>query len=344
MVKKQLSFSILIPVYKGSLYLKQSLESITRQKFPYLEIVVVDDNNPLDKDEIESTKKILNELSHLPNSKIRYYKNNINLGSQGTIKKLASLAKGDILFYLCQDDILLNGALKKTNDAFFLAKDIGAVTRPFFWFDDDVSKPLRAVLPPDRQNDTILSLFEGEEAVKSIFGSVGQISGLAYRKNFIQTPFHLDIFPGHIYPFAGILKRHKCVFLKDFTVAVRIKSSQSRQISSIYNTSPLASWIKMFNSVYKERKYDHVRRQGINHIATHYEGLVQIKNFGPKGAVEREIKLHIKYYWPSIFQPKFWFFVFITLLLPRRLLLPLSDTFKRVFLSKNISITTNHRR
>lgn len=398
---KQLAFSILIPVYKGSSYLRDALQSIFQQDFKPLEIIICDDNNPADRDEIKKTKEIIysfcrkNEakadLFNKTNNKvgvtsevtlreadcdvgrrasqersiasdriyfvgkIKYLKNKTNLGSQGNIKKLASLAQGDILFYLCQDDILLKNALRMTHDAFIKNKNIGAVTRPFYWFDDDVSKPIRAVFPPDKYYDTVLSIFAGEQSVKSIFGSVGQISGLAYRKNFIDTSFNTDIFPGHIYPFAGILKTHNCVFLKDFTVAVRIKSSQSRTISSIYSTSPLESWVNMFNTVYKNNKKrkiggmaestfldeSDVKKLGIKHIATHYEGLVQIKNFGPRGALLREIKNHVKYYWPSIFSPKFWFYVLLTVLLPRRLLLPLSDTFKRLILSRTIRISTN---
>ncbi len=335
MKKKQLSFSILIPVYKGSAYLKDALDSIYKQDFPFIEIIIADDNRLSDKEEIQKTKTI---ISQFKDGRIKYIKNKINLGSQGNIKKLASLAKGDILFYLCQDDVLLDKALRITNDAFVKYKNIGAVTRPYFWFEDDISRPVRAVFPPDQTKDTILSIFDGENAVQYIFGSVGQISSLAYRKNFIETPFNTDIFPGHIYPFAGILKKHNCVFLKDFTVAVRIKSSQSRTISSIYHESPLGSWVKMFNTVYKEKKYETVRKQGIKHIATHYEGLVQIKNFGPKGALIREIGTHLRTFRGSLFQPKFWFFVLITVPLPKKLLLFLSDTYKRIVLSRAIKI------
>lgn len=394
---KQLVFSILIPVYKGSSYLRDALQSIFEQDFQPLEIIICDDNNLADRNEIEKTMEIISSFTSkqlqdqgkigvtnevtlreadcgflaeprrregivsdriyfASESKIKYFKNKTNLGSQGNIKKLASLAKGDVLYYLCQDDILLKNALQNTHDAFINNKNIGAVTRPFYWFEEDVTKPIRAIFPPDRQKDTALSIFDGEQTIKYIFASVGQISGLAYRKNFIETPFHLDIFPGHVYPFAGILKRHNCVFLKDFTVAVRIKSSQSRTISSIYSTSPLESWVNMFNTVYKNNKKrkvggmaestfldeSDVKKLGIKHIATHYEGLVQIKNFGPRGALLREIKNHVKYYWPSIFHPKFWFYAFITLLLPRKLLLFISDNYKRYILastikSKNVS-------
>lgn len=332
-MNRKLKVSILIPVFKGSKYLQDALHSIYYQDFNFDEIIIVDDNQISDIQEIKKTQMIIAQFA---DQRIKYIKNNKNLGSQQTIKKLASLASGDILFYLCQDDILAKNAIQRTYDAFLLDDSIGVVTRPYFWFNDDSLKPLRAIYPPDSQKDRILSIFDEEQAIKAIFDSVGQLSGLAFKKKLITIPFHTDVFPGHIYPFAGILKRYKCVFLKDFTVAVRIQSSQSRNISSIYNTSPLESWVKMFNTVYGEKKYERVRRLGIKHIATHYVGLLQIKNFGIGRAVKKEIINIIKFHWQSIFDLKFWSYTIIILLTPRKILLKLSDAYKKYVLSRLI--------
>ena len=73
--------------------------------------------------------------------------------------------------------------------------------------------------------------------------TLDQLSGLAYRVKFMDIPFHPDCFPCHIYPFASIFKKHPVVFLKDYNVAVRIATSQTRFISSIYEKSPMQSWL-----------------------------------------------------------------------------------------------------
>lgn len=328
------SLSILIPVYKGSNYLGDALESVFRQNFSFLELIVVDDNKPEDKKEIERTKKI---VSSYKDSRVRYVKNAKNLGSQGSIKKLASLAHGDILFYLCQDDLLSSDSLKTTYDIFKKNKDVGAVVRPYFWFEKDIKNPVRVVYPPNKVRDVFFTKFDGETGVTAIFGSVGQLSGLAFRKKIIDTPFNLDVFPGHIYPIAGILKNHTIAYLHNFTVAVRIESSQARNISSTYDISPLASWIKMFTSVYKQDQYKDLRKWGIKHIVTNYVGLVQIKNFGTMRAVIQEIINTIKFYPQSLLDVKFWFYSLLALLTPRRLLVQLSDNYKRHILAKQIS-------
>lgn len=328
-----LKFSILIPVYKGAKYLRESLESIKKQNFDIYELIIIDDNHPTDKQEIKNTKKIIASFKF---RNLTYIKNKKNIGSQKTINKLATIASGEILFFLCQDDVLGKGAIQKTHDAFLLDNNIGAVTRPYFWFDDDMRRPIRAVFPYNSHNDSIISIWGDEKELSAIFGSVGQISGLAYKKKSISVPFHDDIFSGHIYPFASILKTNKCVFLKDYTIAVRIKTSQSRHIKSIYNKSPTQQWVEMFNNVYPGHKYKHIRNLGIKHIATHFVGLVQIKNFGPKGALQREIFYLLKYRWQNSLNLKFWYYVFITLLLPDNLLLLISDNYKKYILSKTI--------
>lgn len=331
--QEQLRFSICIPLYKGSHLLKRLLKNILNQSFENYEIIIADDNKPEWEKEIQKTQNI---IASFKNRKIRYIKNEKNLGCQQNIKKLASLAKNDILFYIAQDDLLSHDALRKTHDAFFLDEDIGAVTRPYFWFEHDYHKPVRAVLPPNPNKDTAISLSEGKKAVTAIFGSVGQVSGLAYRKKYIDIPFHEDIFPGHIYPFAGIAKKHTVVFLKDYTVAVSIPESQTRHLSSIYDASPTESWIRMFQAVFKEKKYRSIRALCIEHIATHYEGLVQIKNYGKTSSLYKEIVVLIRYHWKSLLNPRFWFYVFLTVFAPRKLLIALTDYYKRNILSKTL--------
>ena len=331
--KKRLSFSICIPVFKGSKVLKKALTSIIKQGFTNYEIIIGDDNPIKLKQEIEKTKKIIKFFKF---KKLTYIKNIKNLGYPKNLKNIVSYARNDVLFLLAQDDILSKDAFQKTHDAFFLKNNIGAVTRPYFWFEKDIKKPVRAVFPPNPNKNTILSLKQDKYAISNIFGSIGQLSGLAYKRKCIDIPFNENIFPAHIYPFAGILKKYDCVFLKDFTVAVGISYSQTRLNAAVYNISPTESWVNMFKQVYREKKYEKVRNLCIKHITTHYTGLVQIKNFGNMNLLLREIKILLKYHWTSIFNIKFWFYVIITIFLPKKILLFLSDNYKRHILSKKL--------
>ncbi len=332
-MKNSLTFSVCMPVYKGSKVLARALQSIMEQSFGDFEIIVGDDNPPEYHEEIKRTISIVQSFNH---GQIRYVKNLINLGSAKTLKKLVSYARNDIIFSFCQDDILLPGALQKTHDAFLLHRDVGAVTRPYYWFEKDPTEPMRAVLPYSSERDTVLSLSDGDRAIKKIFESLGQISGLAYRRKWLTTPFHKEIFVGHIYPFAGILRRHRCVYLKDFTVAVDIKYSQTRHNPSIYTPSPTRSWVDMIESVYPKKKFSRIRAVAIEQIVTHFEGLVQIKNYAGMKLYIREVLLLLHYKRSSLTSLRFWAFVVVCTCLPPRLLQFIADQYKKKFLAPNL--------
>jgi hypothetical protein len=218
--------------------------------------------------------------------------------------------------------------LRKTHDAFLLDDNVGVVTRPYFWFERDIQKPVRAVLPFDENNDRVVSIFDGKKEFMKIFESVGQLSGLAYRREFLEVPFNEECFPAHIYPFAGILRKHKCVFLKDYTVAIGIMDSQTRSVSSIYDLSPTESWLKMYRTVFAGEKYAQQRKWGEEHILTNFMGLVQLKNYAKPGVLWREIKILARERKKNLLDLKFWFFALGTLLTPRFVLIPLVDWYK----------------
>ncbi len=326
-IPKDLDFTICIPTYNGSTLIGETLKSILAQDFKNYKILVSDDN---------STDDTVNVVKSFNDSRIEVYKNQLNLGYGKNLEVLRNLAKGDILFLMGQDDVLCKGALRKTNNAFLLSEDIGAVTRPYFWFDGDIKTPVRAVRPYDRNKDSIISIFDGKKEIEKIFESVGQLSGLAYRRKFLDMPFHIDIFPAHIYPFAHILRKHKVVFLKDYTVAVRIESSMTRHNSHIYDTSPTESWIKMFETVYADEDFANVRKDCIDFMSRHYEGLIQLKTAGSMKNLAREIVLLIKYRRNNIFNVKFWMFALGTILMPKKILRSFVDSFKRNVLSKTL--------
>lgn len=322
-------FSILIPTYNRASLLKQTIESILRQSFEDYETVICDDCST---DNTEEVVKNFND------KRINYYRNKDNLGYGKNLQACYKKSTGDIIFLMGHDDILLKDALLKTYNAFKLGDDIGIVTRPYYWFYDDIKIPLRVVRPYNSERDSILSIFDGKKQMKKLFESAGQLSGLAYRKKYIDTNFHEEIFPAHIYPFASILKRYKAVYLKDYTVAVRIESSMTRHKPDIYTLSPTISWIKMFETVYSADEYNEIRIQCIDFITgTNFVGLVQLKNYASMKILLREILILIRYRWRNIFDVRFWFFSLGTILIPRNVLIWLVDNFKRKILSKRLS-------
>ncbi|MFC1644686.1 glycosyltransferase family 2 protein [Patescibacteria group bacterium] len=331
-MKNKFSFSICVPIYKASNLLGDMLDSIFAQEdFDDYEIIIGDNNSPDMVDEIKKTQEIINSYN---DPRIRYYKNEKDLGYAVNLQRIVSRAENDVIFLMAHDDILAKDAFKRTHDAFLLDENVGVVTRPYFWFEKDYHNPVRAVLPYDDKKDSVLSLESGRKAFLKIFESVGQLSGLAYRREFLEVPFNDECFPAHIYPFAGILRKHKCVFLKDYTVAVGIADSQTRTVSSTYDMSPTDSWLRMYRSVFKGDEYNMARRWGEDHILTNFMGLVQLKNYANPGVLRREIGILVKERKKNLLDLKFWFFVLGTVLTPKFVLIPLVDWYKSKVNSK----------
>lgn len=309
-----------MPVYNGGKVIGETLRSVLSQNFKNFELIICDDCSG------DNTAKIIKSFKDL---RIKYFRNKNNLGYSGNMEQCRSKATGEILYLMAQDDILGQGALLNTHHAFMASDDIGAVTRPYYWFSRKIDIPVRAKEQLNSERDTTVRISDSFQKVLTVFKTLDQFSGLALRKRFIDIPFHKDIFPCHVYPFASIFKNHPIVFLKDYNVAVRIDSSQTRSLSSIYQKSPIQSWVEMFNNIFYEKKHERLRLKFIrDFVAVNYVGLVQIKNYAKDRYLLREIYLLIKYRWQNIFVPAFWFFSLGCIFIPAFILIPLVDWYK----------------
>jgi glycosyltransferase involved in cell wall biosynthesis len=325
---RSLKYSICMPVYNGEGVIKETLCHILSQSFSDFEIIVTDDN---------SSDNTLGEVSSFNDKRIKIFKNEINLGYSRNLEACRRRCSNEIIFLMGQDDILAKDALLKTCKA-FEDDEVGAVTRPYYWFYEDIKKPVRAKSVYSLEKDAVISINDSLESVVKVFRSLDQLSGLAFRRSFMHEPFHEDVFTSHVWPFAAIFKEHKIVYLKDYTIAVRILTSQTRSVSAIYKKSPMQSWKEMFDTVYREERFKTLRSYCIkNFVAKNYVGLAQIKNYSKLRYLVREIFLLIRYRWVNIFDLRFWAFALGALVMPRKLLIFLVDSFKNKVLSKRLS-------
>jgi len=323
-----LKFSILIPTWNGAGFIGDTLRSILSQSFQNFEIIVQDDASS------DSTVEAVRSIS---DPRIKIFRNETNLGYPENLGSLSQKAAGDIVYLMGQDDILGEGVLEETKKAFEISEEIGAVARPYFWFDEEIRKPVRATKQMNPKKNEIVKITDDFERLILTIDVAGQLSGLAMRRKFMDTPFHRDIFPCHVYPFISILKKHPLVFLKDYSVAVRIRSSQCRSVSSIYDKSPIESWVDFFNSVFPEPEFEKFRNYAIkNYVAKNYVGLVQIRNYARYRHLLKEIWYLLKYRPQNILSPVFWFFSLGCLITPPLILIPLVDWYKNKINSRRL--------
>lgn len=103
-----MQLSICIPTYNRARFLKECLESLVPQvkDKDNVEIVICDNNSSDNtKDVVEGFQKICKN--------IRYFKNPQNLGYSGNQVQCFYRAKGKYMAFLCDDDIYLEGAVKR---------------------------------------------------------------------------------------------------------------------------------------------------------------------------------------------------------------------------------------
>jgi glycosyltransferase involved in cell wall biosynthesis len=148
-----LKLSILIPTYNRAQKLIRMLENIETEiarsdAANFLEVIVSDNASP------DETKIAVEEF--IPNGyKIRYFRQDVNVGFDRNIKFLYEQAKGDYVWYVSDDDILLPGAmqevvngLKETNPdvlLFSFEQPLGSTNRTF-----DLPESVSLVTNPEK--------------------------------------------------------------------------------------------------------------------------------------------------------------------------------------------------
>lgn len=116
--------SVLMPVYKTNpQYLREAIDSILNQTYTDFEFLILDDC-PTDK----SVEKIVRTYS---DSRIKYIRNERNMGISGTRNKLIDLATGEYLAVMDHDDISMPRRFAKEVEFLDNHPEVGVVSTRF---------------------------------------------------------------------------------------------------------------------------------------------------------------------------------------------------------------------
>jgi glycosyltransferase involved in cell wall biosynthesis len=97
--------SIVLPIYNGEKYMRESIESCIKQTHKNWELIIVDDSST------DNTATIANEYV-LKDSRISYFKNDHNIKLPRTLNKGFSLARGNYLTWTSDDNMYKPNALE----------------------------------------------------------------------------------------------------------------------------------------------------------------------------------------------------------------------------------------
>lgn len=96
--------SICIPTYKGAAFVGATIESVLAQSYPNFELWIFDDQSP------DETKTI---VARYADTRMRYLRNEANLGPEGNWNKCLELAHGKYFKLLPHDDLLTPDCLRE---------------------------------------------------------------------------------------------------------------------------------------------------------------------------------------------------------------------------------------
>jgi len=92
---KQVLVSVVMPVYNNEKYVSEAIESILNQSYANFEFIIIDDCST------DRTSKI---ISRFKDKRIRYYKNERNLGCTKSLNRALKLANGEVIARMDSDD------------------------------------------------------------------------------------------------------------------------------------------------------------------------------------------------------------------------------------------------
>ena len=91
--------TVLTCVYNGLPYLKEAIESTLSQTYTDFEYLIIDD--------CSTDQEVVKFIESYNDTRIRFVKNEVNLGVSGTMNKAFSLIKTPYIVRLDQDDVNL---------------------------------------------------------------------------------------------------------------------------------------------------------------------------------------------------------------------------------------------
>ena len=122
--------SVIIPIYNGSNYLNDAVNSIRMQSFTNWEMLLLDDGSQ------DGSFELAEYLSHT-DSRIHVNHHEKNLGLATTMNHLVKLAKGRYIAVQEQDDVSCPDRLWKEYEVLTKKKDVGCVSGIAAWLNDE---------------------------------------------------------------------------------------------------------------------------------------------------------------------------------------------------------------
>jgi glycosyltransferase involved in cell wall biosynthesis len=130
--------SVIIPTFNRPTFLPQAIESVLGQTYPNIEIIVVDDGSENEGEKtLDALKPYLSRLTYV-------YQENQGIGA--AVNKGLSLAKGEFIQRLDDDDMLAKEKIEKCVEVFQRNHNVGLVATGYYVIDESGNQ-IRTLMP-----------------------------------------------------------------------------------------------------------------------------------------------------------------------------------------------------
>ncbi len=237
--------SVCIPTFNGANYLCQAVESVLAQNYQDFEIVIVDNCST------DQTVIVVEDLQKKNNRRIRFYKNDRNLGLVGNFNKCLEYAQGSHIKFLCVDDVLLPGCLEQMVAALDAHQSVTLACSSRLIV-NETGEELGLKQYPSQ--DIII---RGSKAItRCLFGKnyIGEPTAVMFRKSDLTSRFREDL-PQLVdmEMWFRLLEQGDLLKIKDPLCAIRLHSEQMTHANSKSGKS-IEDRIKLFDD-YSQKAY-----------------------------------------------------------------------------------------
>nr|MDO8044211.1 glycosyltransferase [Candidatus Baldrarchaeota archaeon] len=118
--------SVILPCYNGARWISEAIESVLNQTFEDFELIVVDDGST------DNSREIV--TSYMDDKRVHYIYQK-NRGFSAAVNRGLKESKGDLVGFICQDDLWLPDKLKLQVKYLSKHKDVGLVHTSCFDID-----------------------------------------------------------------------------------------------------------------------------------------------------------------------------------------------------------------
>jgi protein O-GlcNAc transferase len=181
-----IKLSVLIPTYNRVHYLSTCLESVLVSDYQALEVIVSDNASP------DNTPEVVRSFD---DARLRYYRNETNIGPELNILRLFEYATGDYLFCLTDDDLMNPNAVPKTLQIIREYPDVGVILSALNQIDDRTGRATSNYV--FYEEDRLFSA--GQEALVALFRASHIFSRWTIRRDLVDLEGYKRQIGRHLY-------------------------------------------------------------------------------------------------------------------------------------------------